>query len=240
MTMSIREKLQIGVTTSLHLPVRTSDYRAIKVHVEPGDIGLYRACLPSPLSMPETPMLMFELSEVSPTWHEGILSIACRHGEQEGWHGLYWAIDSYFPCVFGRLYGYPKFMAQQMTLTREQQHWIGEVQHKGRLHLHIDYLPQAADGADDNSHSIKSPAEEKPWFLQVPREKGPRINRLTYFEVASPPVDYSPGRARVRFDGDPRFTGLMPPGDKSWPAQLIEKTGNGLGLLYSRRMHSPR
>ncbi len=238
--MRLSEWLQVGVTTSLHLPVKTSDYRAIKVHLPPADLDLYRALLPAPLTMPDTPMLYIELSEVSPTWHEGILSIACRHRDAEGWHGLYWAIDSYYPCEFGRLVGYPKFMAERMALVQADQGWQGEVQHQGQQHLRVDYREDASASEAVAAAGIRSNAEERPWYLQVPPEKGPYINRMTYFEIASPTPDCTPGLAHVSFDGDPRFAGLFPPGGASGPAMLVEKLGGGFGMLRSLRMRAPK
>tara|TARA_R110002110_G_scaffold413729_1_gene641657 strand:- start:150906 stop:151688 length:783 start_codon:yes stop_codon:yes gene_type:complete len=235
--MNIKEMLQVGVTTSLHLPVRTSDYRAIKAHIEPFDLDLYRTLLPEPLTMPGTPKLLFEISEVSPQWHEGILSIACCHGDKEGWHGLYWAIDSYFPCVFGRLYGYPKFMADSMTLSATDKGWLGLVEHKGKTHLRVDY--HRLSKPDEAAGDIKSPSEEKPFFLQCPPERGPHINRLTQFDIKAPEVVYKPGTAHVTFDGDERYNGLLPPEGATGPAQIIEKIGWGFGFLYSRRMQRP-
>jgi hypothetical protein len=234
---TFRDRLQAAVTASLHLPLRTSDYRTVKAQLEPADLALYRSLLPAPLQVPARPRVMVEFAEVSPTWHEGILCIACRLGEVEGWHGLYWAIDSYYPCKFGRLVGYPKFLADRMTLTDRTDALLGEVVHDGRTDMclefqrDVDLREQAAD--------IHGPADELPFFLQVPPGRGPALNRLTYSEIVSPAMTTTPGSALVRFAVGQRLAGLLPAEGARGPARLLERRGFGLGFLYSRRVRAP-
>lgn len=66
--MNLAEMLKVGVNTSLQLPVQASVYRAIIVHLEPHDLDVYRNALPAPLTTPDNPKLLFELSEVTPHW----------------------------------------------------------------------------------------------------------------------------------------------------------------------------
>jgi hypothetical protein len=75
----IRNFLQRAVTASLHLPMRTSDYRTIKAHLEPADLDRYAALLPAPLGMPEKPLLLVELAEVSCVMPGGIKTNIARN-----------------------------------------------------------------------------------------------------------------------------------------------------------------
>jgi hypothetical protein len=232
--------LQALCTANLPLPVRASDWRAVKAYLEPRDLAAYRTLLPSPLAMPEQPLVLIEFAEVSPTWHEGIVSVACRFGDTEGWHGLYWAIDSWFPYAFGLLVGYPKFMADRMTLAREDTRWRGDVVHGGRTQLSIECT---AD--DDAARSpveaallarLGGPATERPYFLQVPAGRGPWINRLTYRETVGRPLEQRAGRVVVRCDVDEPWAALFPEGTATGASKMLETHGTGFGWLTSQRV----
>ena len=232
--------LQAACTANLPLPVRASDWRAVKTYLQPQDLAAYRNLLPRPLDMPAQPLVLVELAEVSPTWHEGIVSIACRFGDTEGWHGLYWAIDSYFPYVFGLLVGYPKFMADRMTLVREGSRWRGDVLHRGRNQLSVECAADddAARSASEEAllSRLGGPATERPYFLQVPAGRGPWINRLTYTETIGRPLEQRPGRVTVRCDVDEPWAALFPDRVASGAGKLLATKGTGFGWLTARRV----
>ncbi len=237
---SLMDSLQALCTAHLPLPVRASDWRAVKAYLEPEDLTVYRSLLPRPLAMPAQPLVLVEFAEVSPTWHEGIVSLACRAGDAEGWHGLYWAIDSWFPYAFGLLVGYPKFMADRMTLTRDDARWRGSVVHGGRTQLSLE-----GAAGDDAARSpaqeallaqLGGPATERPYFLQVPAGRGPWINRLTYTETISCPLEQRPCRVTLRCDSDEPWAALFPNGIATGAGKLLETRGSGFGWLTSQRV----
>lgn len=237
------DTLQAACTAHLPLPVRASNWRAVKTYLEPGDAALYRRLLPHPLGMPAEPLVLIEFAEVSPTWHEGIVSIACRLGDVEGWHGLYWAIDSWFPYAFGLLVGYPKFMAERMTLLREGTRWSGTVVHGGRTELSVEGIAVDDAGWSSADHErlrrLGGPASERPHFLQVPAGRGPWINRLTYTEAVRCPLTERTARVTVHADVDAPWSGLFPARGASGPGKLLETRGTGFGWLVSRRVGAP-
>jgi len=237
---SLLDRLQARVTAHLPLPVRTSDWRAIKALLEPADIAAYAGLLPRALGMPSRPLVLIEFAEVSPTWHEGIVSVACRCGDTEGWHGLYWAIDSYFPYAFGRLVGYPKFMADGMTLTRATSGWRGDVVHAGRRALSVAFTPRDEAGVPSDGASllanIGGPAAERPYFLQVPAGRGPWLNQLAFTERVSCPMRERVGRVVVSVDVDEAWARLFAGGQGAGLAKALETTGTGFGWLTSRRV----
>ena len=133
-----------------------------------------------------------------------------------GWHGVYWAIDSYFPCEFGRLVGYPKFRADRMTLDRRGRavDRRGDPRRSPPPHCRLrsggrGRRPGIGDrpgGGAGRSSSRCHPVE------------GRSLNRLTYTELRTPPTDAVTGRARVAFAGDPRLAGLIPADGVEVPA----------------------
>ena len=238
-----RDRLQARLTAYFPMPVRMANWRGIKALVEPRDLATYATLLPQTLVMPAQPLILVEYAEVSPTWHEGIVSIGCRFGDDVGWHGVYWAIDSYFPYAFGRFVGYPKFRADRMTFRRDGSHAQGDVFHRGRHAFAVAFAPYAGDAPEADASLLSRiglPAAELPHYLLVPADRGPWLNRLSHTEVVSRPPTVHEGRVTVQVDVDEPWAALFEGGRASGPGKLLATDGIGFGWLTARRVGWPR
>lgn len=240
---SLTDRLQARITANFPMPIRSPNWRGIKALWQPRDLETYAALLPRPLALPRQPLVLIEYAEVSPRWHEGIVSIACRFEDDEGWHGIYWAIDSTFPYAFGRLVGYPKFRADRMTFRRDGASAVGEVFHRGRHAFSVAFSPRDGEVAERDRELLQRigmPAGELPYYLLVPAGRGPWLNRLTYTQVVSCPAQACEGRVTVHVDADEPWTRLFAGGEAEAPGKLLETSGTAFGWLTSRRVGSPR
>lgn len=218
------------VLSTVPFPIASFDRRTIKAVIEPRDRDLYASLVPAPLTMPERPRLLVEFYRFTDKWHEASLSIACRYGNEDGWHGLYWPVDSYLPHKTGRLIGYPKSLVSAMRLSCTEQGCQGDVRHEGRAEMTLSFEPR--DGA--SSDPIGAPQHEHPYFMLVPPGEGPKLERVVYRNVHSAPRPERNGTVRVAFDVDARWRGLLPDSEASGPATLFAQDGMGLGFLLAR------
>ncbi|MFW6067329.1 MAG: acetoacetate decarboxylase family protein [Myxococcota bacterium] len=215
------------------MPVVARDRLAVKSVVAPQDPGLYRALLPPPLRMPDEPRLLVEFVRFGPRWHEASLSMACRYDGEEGWHGLYWAIDSRVPYRMGRLIGYPKRMVERMELVSSGEGARGQAHDAGRTVAHV-----AFDGREPpaGADTVRGPAREQPYFMLVPPAEGPAVNRVAFRETHAPSTAVTVGAAEICFDVDAPWRGLIPDPGVFAPAKLFTQSGRSLGFLIASRV----
>jgi hypothetical protein len=217
------------------MPVVARDRWAVKCVVAPLDEGLYRALLPPPLRMPDEPRLLVDFVRFGPRWHESSISMACRHDGEDGWHGLYWAIDSRVPYRMGRLIGYPKVMVDRMDLVSAGDGVRGRARAAGRTVAQVDFdAGDSVAGVD----GVRDPAEERPFFMRVPPGEGPRLLRVVFRETHAPPTQATAGSAEIRFDVDAPWRGLVPDPGVVAPARLFTQSGRGVGFLIASRAGS--
>lgn len=225
-------------SASVSFPMPLGALRMVKVAFEPSSLPLYERLIPYGLSMPRTPRLQVELMLARPGWCEGSVSIACRHGDEDGWLGLYWPIDSWLGYKGGRWVGYPKHMAQRMRLWQEGELVRGEVFNRGRSEMTLTFRPGASSHEPSRklAEALVGPERERPVYLQVPPARGPSLNRLTFDEGKPLKTQLRPGTAHVSFDVDAPWVALIPQDGRSESATYIERSGRGLGWLIAKRI----
>src|SRR5712692_2098504 len=105
-----------------------SDY--IRAFFEPGDLALYRQTIPSPLVMPERPMVRVSVIDFyrmayGPAYRESEISLLALHGHQRGWFLLTMPLTDGDACLGGRTrLGTPKVM-RRVTLERGADRYVG-------------------------------------------------------------------------------------------------------------------
>ena len=112
--------------------------------ISPADLDLYRSLLPAPLTMPEEPMVGVTLLDINPLgsslnrYQEGRVTIKamCPDGV-ESWFVISIPVADLLVCYMGVVWGWPKYMADQMSLTRDR----AEVIYEGEVRLSLDFAP---------------------------------------------------------------------------------------------------
>ena len=123
------------------------EFFGVKTYLEPKDHSLYRRLLPEPFSMPDQPIVMIFVADYAkvfwpiPRYRElaVVLKGICK-GE-EAWHVITMPVTKWLPMLGGRYLGFPKYIAEEITLTRDGENWNAQGRHKGVLQLALEFQP---------------------------------------------------------------------------------------------------
>ncbi len=116
------------------------------------DPAVIEAVLPKPLEVPPEPIAAafiarYPETNFGVTYNEGALFVGAMHGDEVGTYCLAMPVDDDMALIGGReRYGYPKKIAEEITLTLEGQRATGTVTRKGHEIMHIDV--ELADEVD--------------------------------------------------------------------------------------------
>jgi acetoacetate decarboxylase len=103
-----------------------------------------REILPKPLSLPKVPLVTVYVAKYPETnfgciYNEGALSLHCDYKNERGLYCLSMPVDDDMAMVGGReQFGYPKKMADRITLEKADNHVIGSVVRKKEEILRIE------------------------------------------------------------------------------------------------------
>jgi Acetoacetate decarboxylase (ADC) len=189
------------------------------------DVELYATLLPGPMKMPERPVVaLFVIDYVSvgpwpmTRYQEGTVALRCSNGGREGWHIKTMPVTKWVPCQGGRMLGFPKYVADDIPLRQTAGGWLGEVRHRGRAMLSLEYTdggtrdlePWEKEMIDGGALHL-----EEPIFLFVPPEKGSRFQQVTVERVMPDDWKVEEGTVRVTIDESEPWAGLIPPGTEA-------------------------
>ena len=108
------------------------------------DPGVIRAILPKPLEAPPEPIAQAFIARdpetnFGVTYNEGALFIGAVFKDEPGGYCLAMPVDDDMALIGGReRYGYPKKIADEITLDLDGQRATGTVTRKGHVIMHID------------------------------------------------------------------------------------------------------
>jgi acetoacetate decarboxylase len=108
------------------------------------DPDVVRAILPKPLGPADEPLARAFVARYPETnfgvsYSEGALFLRAVYKEEPGWYCLAMPVDNDMAMVGGReQFGYPKKIAEEITLERNGDHVIGRVVRRGVEVLHIE------------------------------------------------------------------------------------------------------
>ena len=109
------------------------DTQGIFTVIEPADLDLYRSLLPAPLKMPAHPLVGATLLDMNPgnptdRFQEGRLSIKCLCPDGlESWLVISTPVPFNIQCRNGVIWGWPKYVADQISFSREENSAKAEV-----------------------------------------------------------------------------------------------------------------
>ena len=115
--------------------------------IEPADLDLYRSYMYPPLSMPEKPEVMvsyWDMNNAVIPFLEGrvMVKALCPDGI-ESWLVISVPVPTFSFALNGNVWGWPKYVADEMTVTPERS----EVIYEGDVRLSMDFTPGNVDEA---------------------------------------------------------------------------------------------
>jgi hypothetical protein len=199
--------------------------RGITTAFPPADIELYRALLPEQFGMPEQPLVAVSVVDyydvILPLvpYHEGFVAIQCEYQGQMGWHVLTMPVDDDRSRAGGSSIGFPKYVADEITLEEQEGGWTGRVFHDGRAVMEVAFT---AEGEAATSTGSGRGADV---FQLVPPGEGPAVNGVKSVPSGERTTVTISGSATAQADAGEPWAGLLnPEGGTAW-ASFEEVTG---------------
>jgi hypothetical protein len=202
----------------------------------PADLELYRALLPPQFDMPDTPQVVvfvadyydlnIPLSRQHPElglpdmvpYLEGAVLLQCEYQGLPGQHVITMPVDDDTANKAGRLLGFPKYVADEITLEEANGGWVGRVMHEGRIVLGLEFTP--VPGATAQTTTGGSYLR---LFQLIPPGQGPEVSQVNSVAPTDTQLESVIGSASVQVDPDAEWAGLIPEGKVG--AMFREATG---------------
>jgi hypothetical protein len=120
--------------------------QGIHTVIEPADLDLYRSFIPAPLAMPEHPIVGASLLDMNQTglklnrFQEGrfTIKVLCPDG-LESWLCLSTPVPFLHHTREGVIWGWPKYVADQISFTRGEDTARAEVLYQGEERYSLDF-----------------------------------------------------------------------------------------------------
>jgi hypothetical protein len=205
-------------------------FRSITASFAVVDERLYRTLLPPFLQLPAAPIVRLvatdypETTPPLPPYRVLQVQLACRHAGTPGWYPVTLPETAWMPVEGGRTLGYPKFVAEEITLSGDGDRWTARCRHPRDpvIHLALEFEPDAGGASWFERHTQEPPLamlrrslpafRERPWFLVmsgVPSDGTERLLVRGDPEIQGlPKVREVFGRVGLAVDGDEPWIGL--------------------------------
>jgi len=208
------------------------DLRGIITMVEPADLKKYRQLLPDQFEMPDQPMVgvyFFDFLDMEPwmvtftsvlkPYKEATVLLRCKYQNQEGWHPLTMPVSDEVANIAGRRLGFPKYVADNMSLAKTDSGWEGIVKHLGQEQISLKFMRGPIVGIKKlpsiQEAFIKGVGPEANLdcqiFLLVPPTTGPYVKVIH----TSPPSRVNSEAGMVRIELADPWNSLIPNGTLS-------------------------
>ncbi len=113
--------------------------------IEPADLDLYRTFLPAPLQMPEHPIVgatLLDMNSGNPInrFQEGRFTLKCLCPDGlESWLVISTPVPFNLQCREGVIWGWPKYVADQISFSRDENSARAEVLYFGEERYSLDF-----------------------------------------------------------------------------------------------------
>jgi Acetoacetate decarboxylase (ADC) len=199
--------------------------RGITVAFPPADVGLYRSLLPESFDMPDQPLVAvivvdyYDVTLPLVPYREGFVALQCEYQGRTGWHVVTMPVDDETSSAGGRSIGFPKYVADEITLEEEGGGWRGRVVHEGRTVMEVAFT--ATGNAAPSTEGGGTVA-----FQLLPPGEGPAVYEVNTVTSGERRTVATPGSATVKADAGEPWAGLLGPESATVWASFEEVTGN--------------
>ncbi len=201
----------------------------IQTMLEPADLECYCSLLPNGFSLPERPLVyLYVLAFDRLAWPgkpylEGTIALNAVYHGIEGFFVKTMPVTHWLAMVGGRWLGFPKYLADHITLKTSPECTVGEVKHKEAAQLRMEFIPGLTREltAWEQTAWNKSLPFNQSVLLLLPPEKGPTERRAQIEEVFPGHWERRElGMVQVSTDPTMAWSGLAPH-DERFPGMLV-------------------
>lgn len=197
------------------------EFVGVNAFLEPADPSLYQRLLPKPFAMPNRPIVLVFVADyirVFPwpmtRYQEWAVLLKSTWDGKDGWYCVTMPVTKWVPMKGGRHLGFPKYIADSITLTKQGESWQAQSKHKGSLQLSICFQPGITRQIAPWEKELLS---NKSFFLGdayllVPPGQGPRAQKVRLDHVVSPQWSPEHGMAQIEVNQSEPWAGLVPKG----------------------------
>ena len=180
--------------------------RGIFVAVKPADLDLYKSLLTEPYRFPAEPTVTYILLNYG-SYYEGMVMLKadCPDGA-ETWVVLSMPVHDRLMLVMGHSWGFPKYVADEVKLTKTS----AVVTYEGEVQYSLTLTP---GGWDDESSAIEPEGGAygiNNMAVFHPTPDGPKPIRFTYGTVST--QEQKKGMVKIEVNPKAPWAGLIPNG----------------------------
>jgi hypothetical protein len=226
---------------------------AITAHFAPDDPGRYRQYLPELLEMPDRPVVKLFLVDYlrcSPwpltRYQEWSMLLRAAHDGVEGWFPVTMPVTTWVARQGGHHLGFPKYVAESITLVDDGTAVNGRANANGRLDVSMRYSDDAPPTLARWERDLRAHDAfiEGDLIVLKPTGVGPDVQRVRFDEVV--PSRWTTRHGSVELHGD--AGGLIPSG-RTVPGSahhfqggmnLVRTTPAARVIPFSRASHRAR
>ncbi|MHB9033086.1 MAG: acetoacetate decarboxylase family protein [Anaerolineae bacterium] len=212
------------------------EFTRVMTYFTSRNLDLYARLLPAPFSVPKLPrIVVIMIDYYSAVWlgshryQEWAAMIRASWRGCEGYYVLTLPVTARFALIGGKYLGYPKYLADEITLSDNAGNRTVVAQHHGIEQLRLDYRP----GLDrallpweqelvDNEDFFKG----DPAFVLVPAGVGPRAQQVVVDQVVTPTWTSESGMVRIKVHPSETWAGLVPETGE-FPGKFDRFSGGG-------------
>lgn len=195
------------------------EFEGLMTHFEPKDPALYRKLLPEPFEVPAQPIVMVFVADYlrlkpwyNPRYQEWAVLLKDEWKGKPGWYCVTIPVTRWLAMVGGRYLGFPKYIADEIILSKSGEGRIATAKYKGAVQLSLEFHPgitrQLAPWEKallDDESFFKGGAH-----LLVPPGQGPRAQEIGLRHVTQPKWSPEPGMIHLKVDPGETWAGLVP------------------------------
>jgi Acetoacetate decarboxylase (ADC) len=194
------------------------EFVGINALFEPADLDLYTRMLPRPFGIPDRPLvsvMALDYLSVGPwpltPWQEWGVMLRCVWRNGAGWHPVASAVTKWLPMSAGRYLGYPKYVADCISVARNGDTWMARSVHRGAHQFSLQFDPAGVAVATGLAIDLLAdPALFKgDVYVVVPPGTGTRAQRVSFSYVGANWTTL-PGSIRLRVDRAQPWARLVP------------------------------
>jgi hypothetical protein len=127
------------------------EFEGINTHFEPRDLLLYRQLLPEQFAMPSRPLVTIFFADylrverwpffIHYRYQEWSVLLRSEWRGEEGWFCLTMPVSRWMAKYLGRQMGFPKYIADEITLSKQESIRIASAKHKGIEQAALEFCP---------------------------------------------------------------------------------------------------
>jgi hypothetical protein len=216
------------------------EFVGINAFFEPADVGLYASLLPAPFSVPDKPLVIVAAADYLKAapwpltrWQEWGVLLMCEWHGNPGWYPVTTPVTKWLPMSAGRYLGYPKYVADSISLAGHGDSWSARAVHRDVQQLAMEFQPAIAQSPQTWSAELLSDESffKGDVYVVVPPGTGSSAQRISFSFVEQLWTSKS-GTVQLEVDPNESWASLVPR-HGSLPGQSCHFVG-GLNLVAGK------